>query len=122
MFSQGPFQVREQLDQSRLGQRIEQVEQGWLGRKDKFSGVAAKGLQGEALLRIALVFADVFLSHAMQFRQKFDSDDAAERVVGGHEQSSSLARADVDEGEITEVEVQACQHFVKQRRIGRLVR
>ena len=61
----------------------------------------------------------------MKRRQQFDADDPAEGIIGGHQQGSAFAGAEVDESEVVEVEAglgrEEGHHFVEQSRFGRLI-
>jgi hypothetical protein len=64
---------------------------------------------------------NVLLSDPVQFRLNFDADDLPERILGREQQCSSLSRAEIDEGEVTEIGWNVRDHVVKLDRIGRLI-
>src|SRR6202021_498909 len=117
--------------QARLWWRVEEIQHERAIGKTDSSGVRADRFEQETFLRFALILIDVLLRDLVQRRQKFYTNDAPKRIVGGHQQRTSFTRAQVDEGIIAEVEtvlvarralLQSVEHLVKCCRLCGLVR
>ena len=84
-------------------------------------GIRAHRFEAKAFLGFGLVLAQVFLRDAIQFRQQLHAHNPGEGIFGRHQQRSSFARSQIDEGETGEVGPQSGKHFVKQRWLGGLI-
>ena len=82
-----------------LGKGVKQVQNGWLTGKVEITRVAGMGFHIETLLLLTPVACDVALRDAIQLREQFDPHDAPKRIFGCHQQGTTLAGAEVDEGE-----------------------
>ena len=76
-----------------------------------------------AALPLGAVQGKVLLGSQVQFARKLDADDGFERVVRGHHQCATLARAVVDEGEVLAAQCRPDpgHHVAEQARRGRFV-
>src|ERR1022692_235400 len=120
------LQIRDHPPQSALGKWIEEVEHSWLGRKRKLSRIAAGRLERKALLRLAPVLVEILLSSSVQRGQKLHTQDTAKGIVRCHQESSSFARSQIDEDEVSKVRMillsQGLEHFAEKIGFRGLIR
>src|SRR4051812_29738557 len=107
------LQVLDGLRKSGGGQGIEEIEHERLGRELVRTSIHAHGRYVRSSRGGDIAQCDI-----VQFRQKFHADDTSKSKFGGHQESSSLAGTDVDEGERFKVYVQRFKHFTKQHWLG----
>src|SRR5260370_39298978 len=69
-----------------------------------------------------MVDANIFFCRAMQLRNQLHSYNPLKWILRGHQQRSSLAGTEIDEGELFELDGEARHYLLKQSRVGRLIR
>jgi len=120
------LQIFKHAPQSGFWKWIEEIEYGGSRRKIELSCVRANRLECEAFLRVAPILAKILHGNIMERGQEFYSDDAKERIVGRHQKRAPLARAEIDEDEVTKIQVcllmQSIKHLAKQSCFGGLIR
>ena len=104
MLTQGLLQGREDPSHSGLREWIEEINHERVIGKREGRSIGAERFEREAFLRSALVLSQILLRDLMQGWKKFDSYDAAKGIIRRHQQSASFSRAQIDEGEVAEVE------------------
>src|SRR6185369_12904252 len=108
--------------QRRHRERVEQVEHDRCIGEYEVPGVHAHRSNGETLLRIAAICADIFLGNMVQGRQQFHANDPLERIVRGHQQSATLAGTQVDKWELSEIDWESLHHLAKRTFLGSLIK
>src|SRR5208337_5217760 len=94
------LQMPNDASQPRLRKRVEEKQQSRLGWERELSCIGADRFYGETLLRITLVLAEILLRNQIQSRQKFQADNLAKGIIRRHQQSSPLARSEIDKSEV----------------------